>query len=709
MARGLRWKIPFKTIKERSALINIYKDGYTGNDVTVLEAAVNAFETQEDTDRDMLKPVRTQTGYIRVIDNGDIDGLTPTDNRQHYIEFLIDGELKWCGYMQADTFSEDWDVTPLEVEFPIISGMGVLDSIPMDQTKEMELISLCSLLLECIDETRIEYEYIYIPKEIAETNTSQFYLLPLDLRISRFNFFDINDSVNIDDPEWERYDADTYNTFLEEFCKFWGWTLYERGKNLFFISVNDVEYMRISVEELRNSIDFLIVVSYYHYLLNSKEIARMELAGDSHKKDVLQGYKKVIVNAKINGVGEVVPEIDKDEMVFVERYSWDTNVDRVDYKDTFKLYKQKDRLGLSEFTIYSYNKDDKIYSKEEEYTEIQALTDGLGAMFVERDRTKSSDWNKKRNYDWEDIIRVRLTREPDYMGGSSIFPTEAQSNNMPILKMIGEKEAFYTNGAFVINGTTSGEHLSSINGSTNGACIIPAVFRVGNKYWNGTRWVSSYSIFKIRCGNQDDANISTGSGKIVSTKTIDMPYNGADGYVIPIKETISGVVEMIFLFPWEDKRTDTLYITNLNVKYYQEDSNDDNEKDQDKKENKYSIRLNKGYDKDFSIDLAMASNNSNKAAYSILSNSPWMASGSSVESLYFVGEGMIRPELHLLGILKQLYGRITEKLTLEMEYDDTVSPLTRLTRSGKRYAVLSESINWADETVEYIIEDLPNN
>ncbi len=104
MARNIRWMIPFKTLDERDAVINIYKEG-NFDEVIKLEPAYNTFETQESTDEELMKPIRTHTGYIRIIDNGDISGLMPSDNRQHYVEFLIEGDLKWCGYMLADTFS----------------------------------------------------------------------------------------------------------------------------------------------------------------------------------------------------------------------------------------------------------------------------------------------------------------------------------------------------------------------------------------------------------------------------------------------------------------------------------------------------------------------------------------------------------------------------------------------------------------------------
>lgn len=719
MARNIRWMIPFKTLDERDAVINIYKEG-NFNEVITLEPAYNTFETQESTDEELMNPIRTHTGYIRIIDNGDISGLMPSDNRQHYVEFLIEGDLKWCGYMQADTFSEDWDITPLEVEFPVISGIGILDSIPMDQNREMDLTSLCSLLLECIDATGVDYNYIYIPKEVKESAASEFYLLPLDLRISRFNFFKVNNSVNTDDPDWERYDADTYSDLLEELCKFWGWTIHERGRDLYLVSTRDVDYMKIPIGELRQKLNSLSSVSYESVPTSSMAVSDMKLAGNSHKKDILQGYNKIKISAKVSKVENVIPNIDSEKMKYIGRWVDERKIEGDIYRQTYKLYKQQIDLEMFESYLYDYNINTGAYTGLSQYATIEEKFNAYGAIYAKMDKTRVNEWDKKRNYNWDDIIRMNLAFVYSYKDRPDsfrkIFPTESQSNEMPILRLRSKESVFYKNGAFVISGTTEGEDyemilypdgsmiLDIVTRATNGACIIPVVLKIGNKYWNGKSWQSTWAKFDVRCGD-NDSNGTGGSGQIVTTKTLDMPYNGANGYVIPIKEELSGIVEMTFLYPYKDDRAGRIFISGLKVEYYKED--DVYEEREDSDENEYSSKSGIEFSKDLSVELKLATNNNNPAAYSILFNSPWAASGSSAEILYFVGEGMKRPEEYLLSNLKRIYGRITEKLTLQMEREDSVTPLMRLTRSGKRYILLSENVNWSDGTVEYIIEDLP--
>lgn len=76
--------------------------------------------------------------------------------------------------------------------------------------------------------------------------------------------------------------------------------------------------------------------------------------------------------------------------------------------------------------------------------------------------------------------------------------------------------------------------------------------------------------------------------------------------------------------------------------------------------------------------------------------------------LYFVEEGInTLPEQHLLGILKQVYGRVIEKLNITVE-QSYLNPMMRLVRNGKEYRILSEKIEWADDSEEIMIENIPD-
>ena len=97
----------------------------------------------------------------------------------------------------------------------------------------------------------------------------------------------------------------------------------------------------------------------------------------------------------------------------------------------------------------------------------------------------------------------------------------------------------------------------------------------------------------------------------------------------------------------------------------------------------------------------MATNNNNKAGYGILS-----LRGANVETMYFEGNNdTVRPEMNLVNKGVLLYGKNTEKLTLQLDKVN-VNPQDLMLWSGKKYLIASESVNWQEETGQYVLMDL---
>ena len=692
MARAIRWQVKFKTLNEKDALIDIYEENWSGG-ITQLEPAVNPITTEEDSDDDYLKPVRTQTGYLRVVDNGDLDGLMPEDNSRHYIELRIDNALSWCGYMQADTFSEDWDITPLITEFPLISPLGMLGGVYLDQAKEMSLVKLAELLLECIEATGVDYTRIYFPREVWYSATESA-KTPFDVAISRQTFFSDNGSNERDAVDWQRYDAETCFSFLEEFCKFWGWTLYERCKFLYFIGKSN-EYYETTIGDLK-AIVWNANPSFVR--IPSKEIAfsSLSLDGADNKKEILQGVNKVKITSKINAVGTVVPSIDEGYMsvIYNGTIQYATNGTITGYKRVI-AYASEDTDVQMKVYIVRYDNGNYIWEVSP-YT-FANMTYGIGAMYVKRDIYTPSDLQNKRNYDYKSGIWI--TVRSDQIASR---PSLDQSRMMPVLTMKSANAARYSNGAFVISAQVYGYEQSVMlnpNIPTNGAGPIEIKFRVGEKWWNGSSWGSAETWFTIQAGSEDGSSVP---GKILSTKTLDQPYNGADGYVMPINEDLSGVVELTIHAIVNDSAYRQLYLDNLKVDYYKDDNISEIRKSSNQ-DNVYVSVLQRSASNEKEIELKIASNNNNPAAYNTLSGA-----GRDVGSLYFVEEGAsMLAEKNLLNVMKQVYGRTTEKLNITVERSE-LTPMMRLVRNDKTYRVLSEKIEWADDSEEIMIENIPD-
>ena len=692
MARKIRWQIRFKTLNDSNGRIDIYDEGWTGG-ITDLEPAANPFTTEEDSDDDYLKPVRTQTGYLRVVDNGDLQGLMPSDNSQHYVELYINDYLEWCGYMQADTFSEDWDVTPLVIEYPLISPLGLLDGVYLDQEKGMGVVMLAELFLECIDATSVDFDEIYFPREVWYSENESV-KAPFSVGLSRQTFFKDNGSDERDAADWQRYDAATCLSFLEEFCKFWGWTLHERKKNLYLIGQSE-DYYVTTVENIRKIVYGGIFISN-RSKMEKIDLFSLSLDGNDNKKEILQGVNKVKITAKVDAVGTVVPSIDENftDILYnrtIIMYGLDGNISR--YKKVIAY-----KLGDLNVSMYAYLRNDSTGGwMQGEYT-YNNVNNGVGAMYVKRDIYSPKDLSGKRNYNYKSGIWVVVA--------SKYRPTLAQARNMPILKVGSLNAAKYRTGAFVISATVYGyDRIGDNLIETNGVGPIEIKFRVGDKYWNGSGWSTTETWFNIQIGSEDGSSIP---GKILSTKTLDMPYNGADGYVMPINEELSGIAELemhaIVYESYSEKRNAELYIDDLKVEYYKDDNIvNGNLGKSDKNENVYVSLLERRASGEKELELRIASNNNNQAAYNTLSGA-----GRDIGLLYFVQEGSsMFAEQHLLNMLKQVYGRITEKLKVTVERSD-LTPMMRLVRDEKEYRILSEKIEWVDESEEIVIENIPD-
>lgn len=176
-----------------------------------------------------------------------------------------------------------------------------------------------------------------------------------------------------------------------------------------------------------------------------------------------------------------------------------------------------------------------------------------------------------------------------------------------------------------------------------------------------------------------------------------MPYNGADGYVMPINEMLSGEAELV-VYAMVSASVSKLYIDNLRVEYY---GNDEKQGANDDTTNKYAAFADKAYMEDVEIDVKMATSNNNNAGYGIVSYG-----GEDITTLYSDKWGDVRPEMSLLNTAKAIYGRTTEKLDVELEKVD-VKPIDIITREGSMYAVIAEAVDWKNEIATYTMEDLP--
>lgn len=149
---GIHWQTSFASFEGTSYTVNIYDKDYTG-DVVSLKCGPEPFVTQEDDDDDYFKNIRSQSGYLRLIDET-ADGtlmeeIVPENNTQRIVKLLQGDTVKWQGFIQAQAYSQPWDKQTKLIEFPIKSILGALEDVKLvneDFEPSIRLIEIVKLI-----------------------------------------------------------------------------------------------------------------------------------------------------------------------------------------------------------------------------------------------------------------------------------------------------------------------------------------------------------------------------------------------------------------------------------------------------------------------------------------------------------------------------------------------------------------------------------
>ena len=247
---AIHWKIPFKSLRTNTSYtVNIYDSTFSGTAI-VLKGGAQPFTTQESDDDDMFTPIRTQTGYLRIVDDGlDANGnswnwktlLPSTDTDRPVTLTDGNGTVVWQGFMQSQNFGGVLYGNPQEREFPIQCPLSVLEGTDINyhHTEIENFAYLLQRIVNAIDVVSGGTEggsvitsngVIHIGNIYIQGNTdAQAWLLK---RIDWQNFVDEDD----EDTMTARFNL--YQC-LEDMCRFWGWTARTYQNNLYLTCADD--------------------------------------------------------------------------------------------------------------------------------------------------------------------------------------------------------------------------------------------------------------------------------------------------------------------------------------------------------------------------------------------------------------------------------------------------------------------------------------
>lgn len=300
--------IRFRTLRGSGYDLVLHIGGGSGSDIE-LKGAAQPFVTSEDADEDVFKPVRTQTGYIRIVDDGKAaDGVTAFDwhdlipasdtERPVTLTKTVGGvsTTLWQGFMQTQTFDGPLYSGPTEREFPVQCMLSALDSIMVDTSIVVDNVQyhVCNfymLIYQAFSKVSsvmtIDNFKIQGGEEAAEWLKSN---------------FDWQNLLNSNsDGLTPRY---SYLKALEDMCRFWGFTLRTAGTSVYMTQYGASDVVRKQTITLSNVLNLAKRTSASYNLDNTyySNASLYDFANTEQQETALMGYKKAIVKAECNNV-----------------------------------------------------------------------------------------------------------------------------------------------------------------------------------------------------------------------------------------------------------------------------------------------------------------------------------------------------------------------------------------------------------------------
>ena len=246
MARGIKWQIRFKSLRGVDCKVNIYLDGYSGTPSQLTGGATPVYWEENDS-KDLLKVVRTKTGYISFIEEtfGQWSEVFPTTNIDRYVEVLYGTKVMFTGYLQAQSFENGWTAPPREIQIPIQSPLLAAQTIHFDAVQP-QMITIAQALKWAIEKTGATYRYVEFPTTIRLNSTFRASMLsPYN---DSFNRSNVGDDTPVFTP------VDIY-TFIEGICNAYGLIVHDTPDRLIFMPFNaasNESYYRYKVSDLPN-------------------------------------------------------------------------------------------------------------------------------------------------------------------------------------------------------------------------------------------------------------------------------------------------------------------------------------------------------------------------------------------------------------------------------------------------------------------------
>ena len=662
---AIHWQVKFRSRRANELYtVSIYDSLYQGDPVQLTPGAA-PFETEEENDDFFFTPVRTQSGYLTIVDDGyDNDGnafdwtdLIPAHAKDRKV-VLTDSNnvVRWMGYIQPQTFSGKLFNPSQERSFPLICCLGVLASEEIPSTN-LGVHTFAYVLDVILDKAGVDFGYLnfqgYDPLDWLQT------------KIDWLNFLEEEDGGGYT----AKYDC---LTLLEEICKFWGWTCRQYEDDLWFLCPDDNlehDYIGILQSDLYDYLEAGIIPQYQEGTWGSVNTNADIYASTDNIVEEHMGIRKATIKADINKQN-VITEIPYDKIVDIYKNDQVTTMHTDDHYD-FRLHYYG---APAEYTFEDLHIDLNSYSTPS--------YNGYAAFLILD--SYDGDISLKHNYDWHTSLGIMGT----------LIGTAYEDDWIAML----ESRQYHNYDHGVI----------TISGAVNCGGTLICRLKVGSKWWNGSTWTTTKSTFNMPIGDESSPS-STNGGKIICNRQLNGIYNEYEGYGAAVGAAMGGRIrfEIVGTLVNGSESVDgsgEVRIDNLKIQFVREKSYENY--DDERSENTYTALTNKNFSDEVSIDTIFASDDLNAFGLGIIMN----YDGSycnHVAYTYSDGQSQSRPEEHLLSriINRGKYLKIMERIQVCSNLA-TITPYKKCTTPNMTGYPFAINRYWKDDITEAYIAQI---
>lgn len=489
---AVKWRIKFKSLRADILYnVDIYENSYAGAPIQLI-GAVDPFYTQEDDSDDIFTPIRTQSGYIRIVDDGSINwrDIIPSNDTARPVVLWHDENNQtvtdWIGFIQAQNFGYKLFETPVERELPIQCPLTVLSGIDINYASPniKNFASLLKTIIDSIPSTSRPKRFFFQGGDDAR----QWLLKLIDWQ----NFATLDDDDNIE----AKY---SMQECLEMMCQFWGWTVRIKGDVLYFVCFDDQTertFLQLSENDLTTlsagTSTGTTIDTFLPY--DDGQVVPLEITGnfaDTENDDYQnRGYDKVVITSDSNETDKEI--IDPFTQDFVAKMNDATfNDGYIVHGDNYVHYTQ-DQLDASQ-----------------PFLEATATSGMASFNIMAKHNDNVGGYDEVGN-----VIHIKKTRD-----GTTFVTFKTKY------------EHIFCDGFFRILADTyrdgdkfeSGDYFSG----DHSMLMRFGIGRTRNtaNWWNGKEWVSSETTFSASLGNKKPE---------LFTSYVNSPYDIYESSVIEV-------------------------------------------------------------------------------------------------------------------------------------------------------------------------------